>query len=208
MKFYGKKTDLKRDKVLYKHKQEDKDKRVEKVKALVLGGVRSGKSGFAENWAENHAKQNQQQVHYIATAEAGDGEMKVRIEKHRQDRENDTNKTTWTTDEEPLFLANAIAKYKSQDDLLIIDCLTLWLSNLLCHKDPTLLEEEKKNLFSQLEQTQASVVMVSNEVGLGIMPMGELTRKFGDEAGWLHQQLAKECDEVYLTVAGIATQLK
>lgn len=178
------------------------------MKAIVLGGVRSGKSNFAEEWAMNQAKQHQLMVHYIATAEARDSEMKARIEKHRQDRSNQNAKINWTTHEEPLHLAATINNFNSSEHLLLVDCLTLWLTNLLCHEDQTLLEWEKKNLFDSIENSQATIVMVSNEVGLGITPMGELSRRFGDEAGWLHQRLAKICDQVYLTVAGIATQLK
>lgn len=163
---------------------------------LILGGARSGKSRLAEQ----RASDGQQAVVYIATAEAGDGEMQNRIQHHRQQRP-----AHWHTVEEPLHLARAIQQHHG--NLILVDCLTLWLSNLLCHADPTLFEREKAALLDCLH-SRPDIILVSNETGLGVVPMGDLSRRFVDEAGWLHQAIAALADRVTLVVAGLPHLLK
>lgn len=169
------------------------------MKQLILGGARSGKSSYAQQQAEA----SQKQVVYIATAHAGDDEMQRRIELHQRQRPDD-----WVLVEEQLALADVLKKHDAADRCLLVDCLTLWLSNLLCHEDDNLFLSERDNLCNVLPDLKADLLLVSNEVGQGIIPMGELNRRFVDEAGYLHQMLAKHCDKVFWVMAGLATQLK
>ena len=174
---------------------------------LILGGARSGKSRLAESRAntvaESNKESNNKSVYYLATATADDDEMKQRIWHHQSRRP-----VHWHLVEEPFHLADVIARHNQADVIILIDCLTLWLSNLLCHEDPERLLSEKQKFIEQLKQTQADIIMVSNETGLGIVPMGELTRRYVDEAGWLHQELAQISDRVTLVVAGLEQTLK
>lgn len=165
---------------------------------LILGGARSGKSRLAEQQAQASGKQ----VVYIATAESRDGEMQGRIEHHRQRRPDQ-----WRTVEEPLQLATAIRTHAHSDTLILVDCLTLWLTNLLCHPDADLFARERAALLDALPHTPG-LILVSNETGLGVVPLGELTRRFVDEAGWLHQDIAALADRVTLVVAGLPHLLK
>ncbi len=169
------------------------------MKQLILGGARSGKSSYAQKQAEA----SQKQVIYIATAHAGDKEMQQRIELHQQQRPD-----SWLLIEEQIALADVLKKNDATGRCLLVDCLTLWLSNLLCHEDKNLYAREREKLLDVLPDLKADLLLVSNEVGQGIVPMGELNRRFVDEAGWLHQALAKQCDKVFWVMAGIATQLK
>lgn len=168
------------------------------MKQLILGGARSGKSSLAEQLAEKSGKR----LAYVATAQAGDGEMSSRIALHQQRREND-----WQLIEEPVMLAEALRAVSTPDSCVLVDCLTLWLSNLL-HAGADAFEREKAALFDVLESLPGEVVFVSNETGLGVVPLGELTRQFVDEAGWLHQALAQRCDRVVFVVAGLPQVLK
>ncbi len=173
-------------------------------KRLVLGGARSGKSRYAEHQALQCAQKNQQHCWYIATATVSDQEMQQRVERHQHDRDS-----RWQLIEEPLDLAGIIQQHATQEHCLLIDCLTLWVTNMLLQdnaKDAWPIA--KQALIAALNHSQASVVMVSNEVGSGIVPLGELSRQFVDESGWLHQELAALCDEVTLVVAGLPLQLK
>ncbi|HVK99062.1 MAG TPA: bifunctional adenosylcobinamide kinase/adenosylcobinamide-phosphate guanylyltransferase [Dongiaceae bacterium] len=165
---------------------------------LILGGARSGKSALAEQRARASGKR----VVYVATAEARDGEMSNRIGHHRQRRPAD-----WQTVEEPLHLAQALREHQQLDTLILVDCLTLWLSNLLCREDDALLQQEKAALLDHLA-TNPDLILVSNETGLGVVPLGELSRRFVDEAGWLHQATAAQARRVTLVVAGLPLQLK
>lgn len=165
---------------------------------FILGGARSGKSRLAEQRATASGRN----VIYIATAESRDGEMSERIAHHRRQRPSH-----WHTVEEPLHLAAAIARHATADNLILVDCLTLWLSNLLCREDEALLKQETEALVEIL-QTRPEIILVSNETGLGVVPMGELTRRFVDEAGWLHQTLAVHADRVTFVVAGLPQILK
>ncbi len=169
------------------------------MKELILGGVRSGKSRLAEQ----HALASGLEVFYIATATAEDDEMRQRIAHHRQQRPS-----TWQLIEEPLELATVLQQHAAEDRCLLVDCLTLWLTNLLLAEDASLLARERDALLEQLENLPGHIILVSNETGMGIVPEAELARRFGDEAGRLHQNLAQICDRVILTVAGLPQLLK
>ena len=169
------------------------------MKQLVLGGARSGKS----HYAEQQAKQSGKEVYYLATAAAGDREMTTRIQRHQQQRPSH-----WQLIEEELFLAETLSKHDSTDHCILVDCLTLWVSNLLCHENPQLFAQQKGALLETLPNLTCDLIFVSNEVGLGIIPMGELNRRFVDESGWLHQALATLCDKVTFVAAGLPLALK
>ncbi|MEM7358400.1 MAG: bifunctional adenosylcobinamide kinase/adenosylcobinamide-phosphate guanylyltransferase [Pseudomonadota bacterium] len=166
---------------------------------LILGGARSGKSRLAEQQAERIAAADGRQLIYLATATAGDQEMQLRILRHQADR-----KQHWRTIEQPLELGAELRKLRSEQCVLI-DCLTLWLSNCL-HEDCW--QVQKQAFLGALDDCPADVLMVSNEVGSGIVPLGELSRQFVDEIGWLHQALAAEADQVTQVIAGLARPLK
>ncbi len=166
---------------------------------LILGGARSGKSHYAENLAIESARE----VVYIATTKVMDDEIAQRVERHKQDRP-----TEWTTVEEPLALARSLGKWASPARVVLVDCLTMWLTNLLSHTDKSLLNNERDQLLTCLPDIPGTVIFVSNEVSMGVIPMGELTRQFVDEAGRLHQRLAERVDTVTLMVAGLPHQLK
>lgn len=165
---------------------------------LILGGARSGKSAYAETQAVSSGLA----VTYIATAEAADAEMAERIAHHRQQRPSH-----WLLVEEPLALAQVLSEHAATDRCLIVDCLTLWLSNLLA-ADETRLQHELDALYKVLPKLPGRVLLVSNEVGWGIVPDNALARHFRDEAGRLHQRLAAQCERVTLVAAGLPLQLK
>ncbi|MEM9254589.1 MAG: bifunctional adenosylcobinamide kinase/adenosylcobinamide-phosphate guanylyltransferase [Pseudomonadota bacterium] len=163
---------------------------------LILGGARSGKSLLAETRAES----SKQQLCYIATATAGDAEFARRIEHHRQRRD-----ARWQVVEEPVKLAQTLADNAATEKCLLVDCLTLWLSNCL---HAGVWPEEKLQLLEVLPELPGHTILVSNETGLGVVPLGELSRTFVDEAGFLHQALGQLCQQVTLTVAGLPLSLK
>ena len=169
------------------------------MRELILGGIRSGKSALAEQ----RALESRRQVIYIATATAGDAEMAERIAHHRQRRPD-----AWRIIEEPLHLAAALQSCAAENHCVIVDCLTLWLTNLLLAEDRSMFERERNTLLELLPALPGQIVLVSNEVGLGIVPLGELSRRFADEAGRLHQQLAARCERVTLVAAGLSLILK
>ena len=169
------------------------------MKALILGGARSGKSRLAEQKASDSGLD----VVYIATAQAFDSEMNERITRHQNDRPSH-----WLTVEEPVYLAQAIIDNAKDSRVILVDCLTLWLSNLLCLDNETIFEEQKIALFNALNSMPGQLIIVSNEVGQGIVPDNRLARRFIDEAGWLHQDLAAQCEHVTFVTAGIAQSLK
>ncbi len=169
------------------------------LKQLILGGARSGKSGLAEHLAER----NSGEVVYVATAVVGDAEMQQRVTAHRQRRPSE-----WRTVEEPLHIGRVVNQEAGPGVCLLVDCLTLWLSNLLLHPDKETLSREREALLNSVENAAGPIIMVSNEVGLGIVPTGEISRRFQDQAGWLHQALAARCDRVIFTVAGLPQVLK
>jgi adenosylcobinamide kinase/adenosylcobinamide-phosphate guanylyltransferase len=169
------------------------------VKELILGGARSGKSALAERLARESCLA----VSYIATATAGDGEMSERIAHHQARRP-----AAWRVVEEPIHLAAALCANAALDRCLIVDCLTLWLNNLLATGDENLFHREREVLLQTLLTLPGRMLLVSNEVGLGIVPLGELSRRFRDEAGRLHQDLARTCDRVVFVAAGLPLVLK
>ncbi|MDG2048191.1 MAG: bifunctional adenosylcobinamide kinase/adenosylcobinamide-phosphate guanylyltransferase [Halioglobus sp.] len=173
---------------------------------FIVGGARSGKSQFAERRALMLAKRQPRPVYYIATATAGDTEMQQRIDHHQQRRPDD-----WVLSEEPIYLARAITD-TAYNAIVLVDCLTLWLNNLLLQFDQELLLAEKEKLLTSLNQISCDglkeIILVSNETGLGIVPVGELSRRFIDESGWLHQTIAQQADNVIFTVAGLPQVLK
>ena len=162
---------------------------------LVLGGARCGKSRFAEGLAAGW----QGERTYIATAEPGDAEMAARIADHRSRRGPE-----WTTIEAPLALVEALET--APEGFVLIDCLTLWISNLLLGDFDIAPRVER--LAEALLARRDTVVVVSNEVGLGIVPDNALSRRFRDEAGFVNQRLAQACDEVVFIAAGLPVTLK
>ena len=163
--------------------------------SLVLGGARSGKSRYAEGLLSSHAGKRI----YLATAEAGDAEMRTRIEDHRRRRG-----AGWRTVEAPLDIAPIIAG--AGDHAVLLDCLTLWLANLMsAGRD---IGKAERELWSALGDVRAPVVLVSNEVGLGIVPDNALAREFRDHAGRLNQAMAALADRVFFLAAGLPLTLK
>ena len=166
---------------------------------LVLGGARSGKSAHAEQ----RAIATGLDVIYIATAHAGDDEMAQRIAQHQSQRPTD-----WKTIESPLELASSLSAEASTDRCLLVDCLTLWLTNCLLHSDHDCWSQQRQQFFDILSDLPGTIIMVSNEVGHGIVPMGEINRRFVDETGYLHQSVAQLAEQVVLVTAGLPQYLK
>lgn len=173
------------------------------MRTLILGGARSGKSRYAEQCASDSGKE----VIYIATATAEDMEMQERIERHQLDRPD-----TWKTIEEQVELAKVLEAEAAEQNFLLVDCLTLWLNNILFDRQgriqQILFERETSALLGVLAELPGDIVLVSNEVGQGVVPIGEMTRRFVDEAGRLHQRLGQICDGVVLVTAGLPQKLK
>jgi adenosylcobinamide kinase / adenosylcobinamide-phosphate guanylyltransferase len=167
---------------------------------FITGGARSGKSSHAEHLALGLAGRRA----YIATAQALDAEMVTRIEKHRRDRGD-----AWDTYEEPLAVAELLRKLSDRYEVLLLDCLTLWLSNVMAHSsgDSAVLSRSDE-LVEAIREFPGACIVVSNEVGLGIVPDNPLARKFRDLAGILNQKVAKAADEVYFSAAGIPLKIK
>ncbi|MCO4052781.1 MAG: bifunctional adenosylcobinamide kinase/adenosylcobinamide-phosphate guanylyltransferase [Bosea sp.] len=165
---------------------------------LVLGGARSGKSAHAERLARETGLSRV----YIATAQAFDDEMRVRIARHKADRAADG----WLTIEEPIGLAAAIARHTSPDAVVLVDCLTLWLSNIMLgERDVARMQAA---LLSVLDSARGPVILVSNEVGLGIVPETKLGRDFRDAQGRLNQAVAAIASHVVFVAAGLPLMLK
>jgi adenosylcobinamide kinase/adenosylcobinamide-phosphate guanylyltransferase len=169
------------------------------MKRLILGGIRSGKSRLAEGWA----RESGLPVIYLATALPGDAEMRARIEAHRQRRP-----AHWHLVEEPYRLAQVLERHAGEGQCLLVECLTLWLTNLLLDADPQRYEQERRRLLEILPDLPGEVILVGNETNMGVVPLGELSRRFCDESGSLYQALAERCEQVYLTVAGLPMKLK
>lgn len=167
---------------------------------LILGGARSGKSAFAEELAESVSREHCKSKIYIATGQAFDSEMEERIEHHKKERDE-----SWLLVETPVHLAKTLSDYDSEENIILIDCLTLWLSNCLHQK---CFINERDSLLALLPMMKADVLFVSNEVGSGVVPLGELSREFVDQSGFLHQKLAKISQRVTLVVAGLPLDLK
>lgn len=166
---------------------------------LITGGARSGKSSYAEKIAI----ESKQDVTYIATAQVYDDEMKQRVKQHINDRPSH-----WKTIEEPIELSRVIEESDSINKVILVDCLTMWVNNLLMQEDDALLKSEIGTFLDVIQNVSGNIILVSNEVGMGIIPMGELTRKFVDESGRLHQRLGQTVDNVLLMVAGLGVEVK
>ena len=172
------------------------------LRQLFLGGARSGKSGLAEQ----AAMESGLKVIYVATAVVTpsdeDGTMAQRVAIHKQRRPNH-----WRLVEEPLALSQTLFELDQEPSCVLVDCLTLWLSNHLCAEDSDV-DASLEQLIDQVSQTRHHLILVSNEVGSGIVPMGELSRQFQDYSGLMNQRLAQVCDEVTLAVAGLPLSIK
>jgi len=180
------------------------------TRTLVFGGARSGKSAHAESLAATCGKR----AIYIATAQAGDIEMENRIAHHRARRD-----AQWLTVEEPLALGAALEQWDAPEHVLLIDCLTVWLSNLLfCEardypeigriEPPARFKHERETFLAALEKMRGDAILVSNEVGMGIVPQGAVSRWFVDEAGRLNQAVAARCERAVWVAAGLPLVLK
>ena len=170
---------------------------------LILGGARSGKSGFAEKLAQESGLN----VTYIATAQVYDDEFKQRIEHHKARRP-----AHWQIIEAPFNLANTLNTYANSQTFIIVDCLTLWLAQSIC-PDCAPAEgvdwlKERSALLASLPNLAGQIALVSNEVGMGIVPLGEINRQFQDEQGRLNQAVASLCDHVTFVAAGLPLKLK
>jgi adenosylcobinamide kinase/adenosylcobinamide-phosphate guanylyltransferase len=171
-----------------------------KTVTLVLGGVRSGKSRWAQELAEKAER-----VAYVATAQACDAEMHEKIRRHQEDRPKH-----WQTLEEPLERARVLVDHAPELDLLLVDCLTVYVANLLeaAEADPASLERRITSFLDALRMVPVSIVLVSNEVGSGVVPPYPLGRKYRDVLGELNQRVAAVADNVVLMVAGLPLVLK
>ena len=166
---------------------------------LILGGARSGKSRLAEQ----KAKDSGLPVVYVATAQAYDDEMLDRIQHHQAERP-----IHWGLVEEPVYLADRLLEIDQDNQLILVDCLTLWMSNLLLNEHTEFQPQQCQKLLATLPKLKSEIILVSNETGLGVVPMGQLSRKFVDESGRLHQQLGQLADHVVFCVAGFPMVLK
>jgi adenosylcobinamide kinase/adenosylcobinamide-phosphate guanylyltransferase len=166
-----------------------------------MGGCRSGKSRYALELATQAAGRNRI---FVATCMPGDKEMEERVRRHQKERSR-----SWTTVEAPLSLAEALDEHDRQGNVIVVDCLTLWLSNLLLEiNNMEEIEVHIKRLIQSLESSQCPVFLVSNEVGTGIVPENRLARKFRDVAGFANQNVAACSDMVIWMVAGIPVTIK
>jgi len=175
---------------------------------FVTGGARSGKSTFAQQLGENLPGKRL----FVATAEAFDGEMEQRIRKHREQRGD-----RWDTREEPVDIGEILRSVRGVYETVLVDCLTVWMSNLMCRcgdgDEPGVASDEAvsrivDDFFLGLEGFQGTVIVVSNEVGMGIVPDNKLARDYRDRLGFLNQRAAREADEVYLLCSGIPVKIK
>jgi adenosylcobinamide kinase/adenosylcobinamide-phosphate guanylyltransferase len=164
------------------------------MKALFIGGIKSGKSFLAEKYALNHAKNKPV---YLATTEFIDDEMSQRITQHKLQRSEN-----FETIEEPLTLTNAITNSK---DIVLVECVSMWINNMLYHEKN--FEDIEREILSLLA-LEKKIVFVLNDVGSGIIPDNKLARKFIDISGKISQLIARECDEVFHVIAGIGTKIK
>lgn len=172
------------------------------MKTLLIGGARSGKSALALRWSQERSAT----VCTIVTGTESDPEMAVRIAAHRRERPSH-----WRVREEPVHLGRALRE--GSDGLILVDCLTLWISNCLwapgsTEADPTGWHHERDDFLSALQTHTGQVMIVTNEVGTGIVPNNSASRIFRDEQGWLNQAVAAACDEVFFVTAGLPLCLK
>ena len=170
---------------------------------LVIGGVRSGKSAHGQMLAQNLADAEAREVVYLATAQALDKGMQERIEKHQNSRPEH-----WLLVEESFDLASVLLAPENQNKVILIECMTLWLTNLICLEDELAFDQHKSAFIGAIHATKAKLVCITSEVGAGIMPMNSMARRFGDEAGLLNQELARLSEQVELVCAGLPLKLK
>jgi len=173
---------------------------MEKKLIFITGGCRSGKSRFALDWTNRHFSKKL----YLATCEVLDEEMARRVEMHKKIRGPE-----WQTIEEPLAVVEKIKQYENEIEVILFDCMTLWISNLLMKwNDEQKIMDEVERLLETVKRTPSSFILVSNEVGMGIVPADPLGRRFRDIAGWVNQKMAESADTVVFTVSGIPIFLK
>jgi adenosylcobinamide kinase/adenosylcobinamide-phosphate guanylyltransferase len=169
-------------------------------KILVLGGCRSGKSRHGLELAQSMGPRRI----FMATCVPHDREMQDRVDRHRMERDE-----TWTTLEIPVNLSAALSKTEDGADVILVDCLTLWLSNLLMEtRDTAMVRRHIDDLARVVAAASVNIVLVSNEVGAGIVPENRIARQYRDLAGWTNQAMAAACDRVIWTVAGIPVTIK
>jgi adenosylcobinamide kinase/adenosylcobinamide-phosphate guanylyltransferase len=168
---------------------------------FVTGGARSGKSDFAQEFAE---RQEGPRL-FLATAQAFDDEMEDRIRKHKEKRG-----TRWETLEEPLHIGKALQSVSGVYEIILVDCLTVWMSNLLMEypDDNASMSDMVEDLLASVADRDETIIVVSNEVGLGIVPDNQLARLYRDQLGFLNQKMARAADVVYVLVAGIPVKIK
>ena len=172
-----------------------------KPSVFVLGGCRSGKSSHALELAERTPGTRRL---FLATCVVRDEEMKDRVDRHKRERSDQ-----WKALEIPVDIPDAIREHSAQADVILVDCLTLWVSNLLLeNKDMDDILGHVQRLTRSIEASQCPVILVSNEIGTGIVPENDLARFFRDAVGFVNQRVAKCCDQVIWTVAGIPVQIK
>ncbi|MBM4348501.1 MAG: bifunctional adenosylcobinamide kinase/adenosylcobinamide-phosphate guanylyltransferase [Deltaproteobacteria bacterium] len=173
---------------------------MEKQLIFITGGCRSGKSRFALDYANRHFSKKL----YLATCEILDEEMARRVENHKKVRGME-----WVTVEEPIEVVETIREYQDQVEVILLDCITLWLSNLMLKWDDDVkVMMEIDRFASAIKNVQVSLILVSNEVGMGIVPADPLSRRFRDIAGWVNQKVAESVETVIFMVSGIPVFLK
>jgi adenosylcobinamide kinase / adenosylcobinamide-phosphate guanylyltransferase len=168
--------------------------------SFVLGGARSGKSLHAETLAHQHAMAHKNLI-YVATAQIFDDEMRARVNLHQQRRGPE-----WTLVEAPMALTEKLQEFDQPDKLILVDCLSIWTTNLLMNEAD--MRAERETLIGYLAKSVSSLIFVASETGLGIVPDNALARRFRDESGILNQMVACVADEVFFVTAGIATKIK
>jgi adenosylcobinamide kinase/adenosylcobinamide-phosphate guanylyltransferase len=164
---------------------------------LITGGARSGKSSLALDLAERHGSRRA----FVATMEPLDEELKERVLRHKRERDD-----AWETFEVPVDVASVLGRISGKFDAVVIDCLTLWLSNVMVAGGDV--EGEMEGLLNALREARGTVYVVSNEIGMGIVPDNGMAREFRDIAGRLNQRVASEATEAYLSVSGIPVRIK
>lgn len=174
-----------------------------KTLTLITGGIKSGKSRYALELARQSLAVNDK--YFVASAEPLDEEMKARIANHQAERSSE-----FLTIEEPLHLAAALNQIPQECGLVVVDCLTLWVNNLLFHfaDKPNQIEHEVAAFITTVSSKKSDMIFVTNEVGLGLIPDNPLSRRYVDQLGSLNQKMAKLCDEVVFMVSGIPNRIK
>lgn len=170
---------------------------------FITGGASSGKSAYAESLVTELSQDAHKTVFYLATSTNNDEAMQAKVEKHQQRRPDD-----WQLIEEPLLLADQLNQINKANHIVLIDCMTLYLTNWLFGETPKNWLEEQQNFLTALNHFLGDVIVVSNEIGSGVIPMGQLTRDFVEAAGSLNQEIASLADKATLVVSGLPLALK